>query len=199
MTWTNFDIKAKQTKENIHMQRFFKWKELQFFKYFRLRSDEKLDFKIVVYVSIYLYHHRGSEFQVILWPQFFILIETVTSWKCSTHQRLILPSHGNQSNGFQGRSVTWFLYYWNIDLERINIDGKHGINSLANFQMWWLVKGLLKRKVILQKVILKDFFKLNANMQLATVWLVFFFGTQLCFRVIEVTCYIKKYCSSNSN
>ena len=94
---------------------------------------------------IYPDHHSASEFQVILSLQFFILIKTVTSWKCSTHLRLILPSHGNQSNGFQGRSVTWFLYYWNIDLERINIDGKHVINSLANFQMWWLVKRLLKK------------------------------------------------------
>ena len=145
MTWTNFNIKAKQTNENIHIQKFFKWKELQFFKYFRLRSDEKLDFKIVVYLSIYLDHHSASEFQVILSLQFFILIETVTSWKCSTHLRLILPSHGNQSNGFQGRSVTWFLYYWNIGLERINIDEKHVINSLVNFQMWWLVKRLFKK------------------------------------------------------
>ena len=142
MTWTNFNIKAKQTKENIHIQNFSNWKSCSFLSIFVLDQTKNWISKLLF---IYLEHHSASEFQVILWPQFFILIETFTSWKCSTHLRLIFPSHGNQSNGFQGRSVTWFLYYWNIDLERINIDGKHVINSLANFQMWWLVEGLHKK------------------------------------------------------
>ena len=146
MTWTNFNIKAKQTKENIHFQRFFKWKELQFFKYFRLRSDEKLNFKIVVYLSIYLYHHSASEFQVILWPQFFILIETVTSWKCSTHQRLILPSHGNQSNGFQGRSVTWFLYIETLALNELTLMGNMLLILWQTFKCGGLWKDFLKER-----------------------------------------------------